>query len=68
MEIQVLQLNEHRGPAKQAQLMYQETENSINARNQLKSQLAAQPKIQFDQRKPDKRGLRSHRALKRGED
>ena len=40
----------------------------LSERQTLKEQLAQQPKIDIDRRKPDKRGVRSHRALKRGGD
>ncbi len=67
MEIEVLELSEQRGPAKIAQTLYRETSASIEANRLLKEQIAAQPKIDIDRRKPDKRGVRSHRAVKRGE-
>ena len=67
MEIDVLELSEQRGPAPAAQRLYQETEASIQRRARLSAEIAAQPKIDFDRRKPDKRGVRNHRALKRGD-
>ena len=67
LSIQVQQLSEKRGSASVAQTLYTETAASISAREALKKQLAAQPKIQVDRRKPDKRGIRSNRALKRGD-
>ena len=67
MEVEILELSEQRGPAKVAQTLYQETDNSIKANQELKEQIAAQPKIDIDRRKPDRRGVRSHRAVKRGE-
>lgn len=67
VEIKVLALSEKRGSATVAQTLYNETDASIAAREKLKAQLANQPKIDIEQRKPDKRGVRSHRALKRGE-
>lgn len=67
IEVEVLGLSEKRGSATIAQTLYRETPASITAREKLKKQLASQPKIDIDQRKPDKRGVRSHRALKRGE-
>lgn len=60
-------VSEQRGPAKTAQTLYQETNESVAERERLKEQLAAQPKIEIDRRKPDKHGVRNHRALKRGE-
>ena len=65
-EIRVLNLSEKRGSAKVAQMLYEETTSSISKRHALKEQLAQQPKIDIARRKPDKRGVRSHRALKRG--
>jgi len=67
LEVEVLELSEKRGPATLAQTLYQETEDSIEARRKLKTQLASQPKIDFDRRKPDRRAVRSHRAAKRGD-
>lgn len=67
-EIDVLSLSEKRGSAAVAQTLYSETPNSVAKRQALKEQLAQQPKIDIDRRKPDKRGVRSHRALKRGDD
>lgn len=66
-EVEVLGLLEKRVSAPIAQTLYAETSDSIAAREQLKEQLANQPKIDIDHRKPDKRGVRSHRAFKRGE-
>lgn len=67
VEVQILGLSEKRGSASIAQSLYQETTASIAANKKLKEQLAAQPKVDIDRRKPDKRGVRSHRAVKRGE-
>ena len=67
LEIEVLGLSEKRGSATVAQTLYQETKASIAAAEKLKQQLASQPKIDIDRRKPDKRGVRNHRALKRGD-
>ena len=67
-EIEILELNDQRGPAKRAALMYQESAASIQRRDKLQSQLKAQPKLEIDRRKPDKRGVREHRALKRSLD
>jgi ribosome-associated heat shock protein Hsp15 len=66
-EIEILGLSEKRGSATIAQTLYAETKASVDANQQLKEQLAGQPKIDVDRRKPDKRGIRSHRAVKRGE-
>lgn len=67
MEIEILGLSEKRGSATIAKTLYAETAASIDANKRLKEQLASQPKIDVDRRKPDKRGVRSHRAVKRGE-
>lgn len=67
IEVAVLELSEKRGSATIAQTLYSETDESIKNREILKQQLANQPKIDIDRRKPDKRGVRSHRAIKRGE-
>jgi len=67
MQVEILALSEKRGSATIAQTLYRETDASIAANKTLKEQLAAQPKINIDRRKPDKRGIRSHRAVKRGE-
>lgn len=67
VEILIIELSEQRGPAKVAQALYKETSTSIAAREELKQQLASQPKIQIDRQKPDKRALRTNRALKRGQ-
>ena len=67
MTVEVLVLLDKRGSATIAQTMYQETDHSIDQREQLKQQLANQPRIDIDRRKPDKRGVRSNRQLKRGE-
>jgi len=67
IEVEVLGLSEKRGSATIAQTLYRETAASASARATLKEQLANQPRINIDRRKPDKRGIRTHRAIKRGE-
>lgn len=67
LEIEILGLSEKRGSAIIARALYVETQASVAASQQLKERLASQPKIDIDRRKPDKRGIRSHRAVKRGE-
>ena len=67
VEVEVMKLSEKRGSATIAQTLYTETQASKKAREILKEQLANQPKIDIDRRKPDKRGVRTHRAIKRGE-
>lgn len=66
LEIEVLGLSEQRGSATIARTLYQETSASVEANQVLKEQLASQPKVDIDRRKPDKRGVRSNRAVKRG--
>jgi len=66
-EICVIGISGQRGSATVAQTLYAETERSIKNKKTLKQQLAAQPKIIIDRRKPDKRGVRTHRQLKRGD-
>ena len=66
-EVDVLGLLEKRVSATIAQTLYQETPESKRAAETLKEQLANQPKIDIEHRKPDRRDVRSHRAFKRGE-
>lgn len=66
-EVEVIGLSAQRGSATIAQTLYKETVDSIKNAEKLKQQLAAQPKIEVDRRKPDKRGIRTNRQLKRGE-
>lgn len=66
-QVNVTGLSAQRGSATMAQTLYQETRESIKQREQLKQQLANQPKIDIDRRKPDKRGVRTNRQFKRGE-
>lgn len=67
MQVEVLDLSENRGPAPIAQKLYLETEQSKHERDKVSKLVAAQPKIDFDFKKPDKRDVRSHRAVKRGQ-
>lgn len=67
LEVVIDELHEKRGSATIAQTMYHETQASVKQRAQLTAQLAAQPKIEMERRKPDKRGVRNQRALKRGD-
>lgn len=66
-EVEVLQISAQRGSATIAKTLYTETDQSLNKREVLKQQLANQPKINVDRRKPDKRGVRTNRQLKRGD-
>lgn len=65
MKIEVLSLSDVRGSATVAQQLYSETEDSKKRREQVSEEMNSQPKIKFELRKPDKRGVREHRALKR---
>ncbi len=67
ISIEVLELSDKRGPAKVAQLLYTETRESIERREHLKQQLAMQPRIDIDSRKPDRRKIRDSRSFKRGD-
>ncbi len=67
IEVVVRELSEQRGPAKVAQMLYQETEQSKDNREKLKQQISAQPKVQIDKNKPDRRAVRANRAIKRGQ-
>ncbi len=67
VEIEVINISEQRGSATIAQTLYQETEQSVVKRQKLKEQLAAQPKVINEKRKPDKRGVRDSLKFKRGE-
>ena len=60
-------LNEKRGSATIARALYHETEQSIEAGEQLKKQLSMQPRIEMASKKPDKRALRFSRNLKRAQ-
>lgn len=66
-QVKVLGLLEKRVSATIAVSMYEETLESKKEADKLKELLANQPKIDVDHRKPDKRGVRSHRAFKRGD-
>ena len=65
VEIEVTGLSDKRGSAKIAQALYQETQASIDKRESLKVQLDAQPKIDTDKRRPEKRQRRNSRDFKR---
>lgn len=67
LQIEINSLSEQRDSATVAQALYSETQQSIKARKDLQEQLAGQPKILFDRRKPHKRNLRTQRALKRND-
>ena len=65
--VEILKLNDKRLSAPLAQELYRETAESEQARERLRKQFANQPKIVRDRQKPDKRGIRSNLAIKRGE-
>lgn len=64
-QLRVVALSERRGPAKVAQTLYEESEESINKRKALREQhrLAA-ASMPHPQRKPDKKARRLLRDLK----
>ena len=66
-EVEIIEISQQRGSATIAQTLYTETKQSIKNKEALKQQLASQPKINIDKRKPDKRGVRTNRQLKRGD-
>ena len=66
-EITILLISSQRGPAKIAQTLYAETQQSIEKRQKLREAMSQQPTIEVDRRKPDRRRLRDSRAFKRGE-
>ena len=67
-KIQVMTLSERRGPAHEAQTMYQESSASIQAREDLKLTLRAQSQhVRYDPGRPAGRDRRNLRRLKRGE-
>ena len=61
----VLGLSERRGPAKVAQTLYQETSESLQAYEAFKEKMSHAPTLIATTKKPDKKALRSIRALKR---
>ena len=65
--VEILKLNDKRLSAPLAQKLYRETAESEQARERLREQFANQPKIVRDRQKPDKRGVRSNLAIKRGD-
>ena len=64
-EIHILQLSEMRGPARVAQTLYQETESSKAAREQLAEQRRAMPHFEADREgRPSKRERRQLSRLR----
>lgn len=65
--IQIIGLRERRVSAKEAQGLYEESDESMEKRGQLRQALRSQARqIVFDDRKPDKRERRKGRDRKRG--
>ena len=63
----VMRLSEHRGPAKIAQTLYEETPESVHAREALRSQLKHQPVTAFEGKgRPTKKDRRLIDRFKRG--
>ena len=65
MSVQVLGISDKRGPAKLAQQLYCETQDSIEKREKRRLQMQMQPRIDTDQKKPDRRKIRDSRSFKR---
>jgi ribosome-associated heat shock protein Hsp15 len=64
-QVVVLQLSEHRGPASVAAKLYEETPESVTARDSLRVQRRAAPTFSFrDRGKPSKKERRELRRLK----
>jgi len=64
-QVRVVVLSECRGPAKLAQTLYEESEESINKREALREQhRLATASTPHPQRKPDKKARRQLRGLK----
>jgi len=65
--VAVRALSEHRGPAKAAQDLFEETAESIAARELLRTQLKNQPSMAYEGKgRPTKRDRRAIEQLKRG--
>ena len=63
--VQVRVLSQHRGPAREAALLYDETAASLAARRLLALQLkAAQPEFRYEKGKPSKKERRVIRKFK----
>ncbi|HAU68828.1 MAG: S4 domain-containing protein [Arenicella sp.] len=65
MSVQVLGISDKRGPAKLAQQLYNETQDSVEKREKLRLQIEMQPRIETDHKKPDRRKIRDSRSFKR---
>lgn len=65
--VAVLQLSEHRGPANVAQTLYEETRESVHARETLHTQFKHQPTASYEGKgRPSKKDRRLIDRLKRG--
>ncbi|UCF39762.1 MAG: RNA-binding S4 domain-containing protein [Gemmatimonadota bacterium] len=65
--VTVRQLSEHRGPAKVAQTLYEESQESVHARERLRAQLTHQPVAAYEGKgRPTKKDRRQIDRLKRG--
>jgi len=65
--VEIVELSEHRGPAKVAQTLYRETDESVAAREQLRTQLKLQPNVAFEGKgRPTKKDRREIDRFKRG--
>lgn len=63
----VLGLSERRGPAAEAQALYQETAESLGARAELRSQLRLQPSMRYQGKgRPTKKDRRNIERFRRG--
>jgi ribosome-associated heat shock protein Hsp15 len=66
-QLVVRRLSERRGPAKEAATLYEETPESVQAREKVKAALKVAPSFSFRERgKPTKKERRELRRLKRG--
>ncbi len=65
MSVQILGISDKRGPAKLAQQLYNETQDSVEKREKLRLQIEMQPRIETDHKKPDRRKIRDSRSFKR---
>ena len=69
LEVVVHQLSEHRGPASTARELYEETPESVEARERIARARRAAPSFEFrDKGKPSKKERRQLRRLKGRED